>query len=156
MLIMVLMAAFANGAFAKTEVPAPQNVYARNVVSLNGNWNYFVDVQEQGYYDYRENLAMLDKIEGLAGTCPWVLMDYRSPRRPLAGFQDLLSVRALSAIRDSVRKPSLCYVSGTKESQMDINNNKSRPSRLGRKRDITFYDDSMTYSKNTPDFLPHT
>ncbi len=91
MLIMVLMAAFANGAFAKTEVPAPQNVYARNVVSLNGNWNYFVDVQEQGYYDYRENLAMLDKIEGLAGTCPWVLMDYRSPRRPLAGIQDLFN-----------------------------------------------------------------
>ena len=40
-------------AFAQTEVPAPQNVYARPGVSLNGDWNYFVDVQEQGYYDYR-------------------------------------------------------------------------------------------------------
>ena len=37
---------------------------------------------------YRENLAMLDKIEGLAGTCPWVLKDFRSPRRPLTGIQD--------------------------------------------------------------------
>ena len=37
---------------------------------------------------YRENLAMLDKIEGLAGTCPWVLKDFRSPRRPLPGIQD--------------------------------------------------------------------
>jgi beta-glucuronidase len=37
------------------EVPAPQNIYARDVQSLNGTWNYFVDVQEQGYYDYRMN-----------------------------------------------------------------------------------------------------
>ena len=37
---------------------------------------------------YRENLAMLDKIEGLAGTCPWVLKDFRSPRRPLPGIQN--------------------------------------------------------------------
>lgn len=40
---------------AQTEVPAPQNVYARQVISLNGEWNYFVDQQEQGYYDYRMN-----------------------------------------------------------------------------------------------------
>jgi len=37
------------------EVPAPQNVFARETQSLNGAWNYFVDVQEQGYYDYRMN-----------------------------------------------------------------------------------------------------
>ena len=30
---------------------------------------------------YVQNLAMLDKIEGLAGTTPWVLKDFRSPRR---------------------------------------------------------------------------
>ena len=37
------------------EVPTPQNVFARETQSLNGAWNYFVDVQEQGYYDYRMN-----------------------------------------------------------------------------------------------------
>ena len=42
-------------AFAQTEVPAPQNVYARTSMSLNGDWNYFADIQEQGYYDYRMN-----------------------------------------------------------------------------------------------------
>lgn len=31
---------------------------------------------------YRQNLAMLDKIDGLSGTTPWVLKDFRSPRRP--------------------------------------------------------------------------
>ena len=37
---------------------------------------------------YRENTAMLDKIEGLAGTTPWILKDFRSPRRVLTGIQD--------------------------------------------------------------------
>ncbi|MBQ8988941.1 MAG: beta-glucuronidase [Bacteroidaceae bacterium] len=37
---------------------------------------------------YRENCAMLDKIDGLAGTTPWILKDFRSPRRVLNGIQD--------------------------------------------------------------------
>ena len=37
---------------------------------------------------YKENTAMLDKIEGLAGTSPWILKDFRSPRRVLNGIQD--------------------------------------------------------------------
>ena len=37
---------------------------------------------------YEENLRMLDKIEGLAGTTPWILKDFRSPRRVLPGIQD--------------------------------------------------------------------
>ena len=32
---------------------------------------------------YRENIAMIDKIEGLSGTTPWILKDFRSPRRVL-------------------------------------------------------------------------
>ena len=44
---------------------------------------------------YRENLAMLDRIDGLAGTCPWVLKDFRSPRRPLPGIQDLFNRKGL-------------------------------------------------------------
>ena len=37
------------------EVPLVGNIYGRNTVSLNGEWNYIVDVQEEGYYDYRMN-----------------------------------------------------------------------------------------------------
>ena len=37
------------------EVPQLANVQARNVTSLNGEWNYIIDVQEEGYYDYRMN-----------------------------------------------------------------------------------------------------
>ena len=51
----LLTLAYMGRAFAQQQVPAPQNVYARQSISLNGDWNYFADVQEQGYYDYRMN-----------------------------------------------------------------------------------------------------
>ncbi len=37
---------------------------------------------------YRHQLNMLNKIPFLRGTTPWILMDFRSPRRPLTGIQD--------------------------------------------------------------------
>ncbi|HEX9781764.1 MAG TPA: glycoside hydrolase family 2 TIM barrel-domain containing protein [Opitutaceae bacterium] len=37
---------------------------------------------------YRQTLAMLDRIDGLCGFSPWVLIDFRSPRRPLPKIQD--------------------------------------------------------------------
>ena len=37
---------------------------------------------------YEANIRMFGRIEGLAGVNPWVLTDFRSPRRPLAGVQD--------------------------------------------------------------------
>ena len=44
---------------------------------------------------YIENLAMIDKIEGLAGTTPWILKDFRSPRRVLPGIQDYYNRKGL-------------------------------------------------------------
>jgi beta-glucuronidase len=44
---------------------------------------------------YIENCAMLDKIEGLAGTTPWILKDFRSPRRVLPGVQDYYNRKGL-------------------------------------------------------------
>jgi len=37
---------------------------------------------------YRHQLAMLQRIPGLVGMSPWILVDFRSPRRPLPGIQD--------------------------------------------------------------------
>ena len=48
---------------------------------------------------YRENCAMLDKIEGLAGTTPWILKDFRSPRRVLPGVQDYYNRKGLFSDR---------------------------------------------------------
>ena len=38
---------------AAETLPVIQNVNAYESLSLNGAWNYIVDVQEEGYYDYR-------------------------------------------------------------------------------------------------------
>jgi beta-glucuronidase len=37
---------------------------------------------------YRHQLGMLNRIPQLRGMSPWILMDFRSPNRPLAGIQD--------------------------------------------------------------------
>lgn len=44
---------------------------------------------------YEENLKMIDKIEGLAGTSPWILKDFRSPRRVLPDIQDYYNRKGL-------------------------------------------------------------
>ena len=38
---------------------------------------------------------MFERIEGLAGTSPWILMDFRSPRRQLYGVQDFFNRKGL-------------------------------------------------------------
>ena len=55
---------------------------------------------------YRENLAMLEKIDGLAGTCPWVLKDFRSQRRLLPGIQDLFNRKGLYSDQGLRKKAS--------------------------------------------------
>ena len=53
-LTLVLTIAGGMGAGAQ-EVPQVTNVMNRQTMSLNGEWHYIVDVQEEGYYDYRMN-----------------------------------------------------------------------------------------------------
>ena len=53
---------------------------------------------------YRENLAMIDKIEGLAGTSPWILKDFRSPRRVLNGVQDYYNRKGVVSDRGEKKK----------------------------------------------------
>ena len=53
---------------------------------------------------YRENCAMLDKIEGLAGTTPWILKDFRSPRRVLNGIQDYYNRKGLFSDKGEKKK----------------------------------------------------
>jgi beta-glucuronidase len=48
---------------------------------------------------YEHQLAMLTKIPALAGMSPWVLMDFRSPRRTLAGIQDYFNRKGLFSDR---------------------------------------------------------
>ena len=53
---------------------------------------------------YQYQTAMLDKIPFLRGTSPWILMDFRSPRRTLPDIQDFFNRKGLISIRGEKKK----------------------------------------------------
>ena len=52
---------------------------------------------------YRHQVAMLRRIPFLRGVTPWILTDFRSPRRPLPGIQDFWNRKGLISER-GIRK----------------------------------------------------
>ncbi|HYJ46443.1 MAG TPA: glycoside hydrolase family 2 TIM barrel-domain containing protein [Pyrinomonadaceae bacterium] len=48
---------------------------------------------------YEHQIAMLRRIPGLRGMSPWILTDFRSPRRPLPGIQDFFNRKGLISSR---------------------------------------------------------
>lgn len=57
---------------------------------------------------YEHQIKMLDRIDFLRGTSPWILMDFRSPRRLLPGIQDYYNRKGL--ISDKGEKKKAFYV----------------------------------------------
>lgn len=57
---------------------------------------------------YRRSIKMLRRIPGLAGTTPWILKDFRSPRRLLPGLQDDFNRKGL--ISDKGQKKKAFFV----------------------------------------------
>ena len=57
---------------------------------------------------YRHQFGMLNRIPQLRGMSPWVLMDFRSPNRPLAGIQDEFNRKGL--ISDQGEKKQAFYL----------------------------------------------
>jgi beta-glucuronidase len=53
---------------------------------------------------YQHQLNMLKKIPFLRGTAPWILTDFRSPRRPLPGIQDYWNRKGLISNRGEKKK----------------------------------------------------
>ena len=51
---------------------------------------------------------MFNRIEGLAGVSPWILVDFRSPRRQLPNIQDFFNRKGL--ISDQGIKKKAFYV----------------------------------------------
>ena len=58
------------------EVPLLGNVYARQTTLLNGDWNYIIDVQEEGYYDYRMNVSRWGSFQNQKPQRPEDLIEY--------------------------------------------------------------------------------
>ncbi len=57
---------------------------------------------------FQHQIAMLQRIPELAGISPWVLMDFRSPRRFLPGIQDYYNRKGL--VSDRGQKKQAFYV----------------------------------------------
>ena len=57
---------------------------------------------------YQHQLRMLKGIRQLRGMSPWILMDFRSPRRPLPGIQDYFNRKGL--ISDQGEKKEAFYI----------------------------------------------
>lgn len=57
---------------------------------------------------YEKQLKMLEKFPSLAGTSPWILTDFMSPRRPLPQIQDFWNRKGL--ISDKGEKKKAFYV----------------------------------------------
>lgn len=57
---------------------------------------------------YQHQIGMLQKIPALAGMTPWILMDFRSPRRTLVGIQDYYNRKGL--ISDRGQRKQAFYV----------------------------------------------
>ena len=57
---------------------------------------------------YRHQLDMLNRISQLRGMSPWILMDFRSPNRPLVGIQDEFNRKGL--ISDQGQKKQAFFI----------------------------------------------
>ena len=53
---------------------------------------------------YSHQIVMLKKIDNLRGTTPWILKDFRSPRRPLPFIQDFFNRKGLISDRGQKKK----------------------------------------------------
>jgi len=66
-------------------------------------WN-----EEYQEYLYRQNLLMIERMPNIRGISPWILMDFRSPRRVLPGIQDGFNRKGL--ISDQGKKKKAFFI----------------------------------------------
>jgi beta-glucuronidase len=94
-----------------------QNPYNKPVIvsefGADALYNLHGDAETRFTEEYQANLfqhqlGMLQRMPFLAGTSPWLLMDFRSPRRPLAGIQDYYNRKGL--ISDRGQRKQAFYV----------------------------------------------
>jgi len=60
--------------------------------------------EEYQEFLYQENLKMLSRIEQLSGMSPWILVDFKSPRRVLPGIQDNFNRKGLISEKGEKKK----------------------------------------------------
>ncbi len=68
---------------------------------------------------YREQIKMLNQIEFLKGISPWILYDFRSPRRPLPNIQDYFNRKGLISNEGNKKKAFNTLQKFYKEKSLD-------------------------------------
>lgn len=68
---------------------------------------------------YQNQIAMLKRIPFLRGLTPWILMDFRSPRRPLPAIQDYWNRKGLISDRGEKKKAFYVLQEFYKEKEME-------------------------------------
>ncbi len=64
--------------------------------------------EELQEYFYKQQLAMLEKVDGLRGMTPWILVDFKSPRRQNPIFQNFWNRKGL--ISETGKKKKAFYI----------------------------------------------
>jgi beta-glucuronidase len=90
--------------------------------------------------EYQENvfqhqIAMLNRIPSLRGTTPWVLMDFRSPRRALVDIQDYFNRKGLVSLRGDKKKAFFLMKDFYRGKAGQVNVSEKRESTCNRRRD---------------------
>jgi len=80
--ILLSLTAILSSKAASYEVPLIQNVQAYESLLLDGAWNYIVDVQEEGYYDYRMNPTRWGFFQNAKPQKPEDLIEYDFDKSP--------------------------------------------------------------------------
>ena len=70
---------------------------------------------------YKRTLPMLEKIPGFSGCTPWVLCDFRSPRRPLSGIQDGWNIKGLIG-HDGKKKMAFAVLKNFYDEKAEVGN----------------------------------
>ncbi|MBL0147145.1 MAG: family 16 glycosylhydrolase [Chitinophagaceae bacterium] len=71
--------------------------------TINERWT-----EEYQEYLYKQNLLMIEKMPNIRGISPWILTDFRSPRRNLPNIQDGFNRKGL--ISDTEKKKKAFFV----------------------------------------------
>ena len=67
--------------------------------------------EEYQDYLYKKNIEMLERIDALAGVTPWILKDFRSPRRFLPNIQDDFNRKGLLSEKGEKKQAFYTYQS---------------------------------------------
>ena len=76
---------------------------AEALYNYHGNKDEIWNEESQEYF-YQSQLYMLDKITFLRGMSPWILVDFRSPRRHLPNIQDFYNRKGLISDKGEKKK----------------------------------------------------